>query len=64
MLGLWAISSLRVQDGYRILYNVPRRSKYPIFKVSGPKNLSLVMVFGTKVLQYRVLGPWGKDSIT
>ena len=33
-------------------------SKYPIFKVSGPQTIPL-MVFGTRVLKYWVLGPSG-----
>ena len=36
----------------------PRGSKYPIFKLSGSENHTL-LVFGTRVLKYWVLGPSG-----
>ena len=37
---------------------MPRGSKYPTLEASGPQTIPL-MVFGTRVLHYWVLGPSG-----
>ena len=44
---------------YIYSYMYPRGSKYPTLEVSGFKNHTLLMVFGTRVLKHWVLGPSG-----
>ena len=51
-LGALLLISIRGVD-------LPRGSKYPIFKDSGPKTAIKGMVFGTRNLKCWVLGPSG-----
>ena len=44
------------------LVSTPRGSKYPIFEDSGLKMIPLT-VFGTRVLEYWVLGPSGTNKV-